>query len=361
MHELITNLHIHTTRSDGSGTPEYVARAAIKAGLDVILVTDHNIPSNAIEGYYHFNSKKVLLISAQEIHDPDREPEGNHLLVFGNNEDLSSYAHDPGDLINYIIRQQGSCFLAHPFENTLPMANEKEYSWANWDVENFTGMEIWNGLSELKSVTHNRFQLLLHVLFPSLIAHGPSTLTLQKWDELLKNGKKVIAVGGSDAHALIKKMGPLKITIFPYEFHFRAINTHVLVPTPMSGNLEQDRLMILQAIKTGSSFVGYDLPHSTKGFRFIAQGEKQTASIGEEISLNKGITFQIRLPHTCECHLIKDGQLIKIWREHDACTYIVNQPGVYRVECYINYLAAQRGWIFSNPIYVLPTIKYDEQ
>ena len=29
-----------------------------------------------------------------------------------------------------------------------------------------------------------------------------------------------------------------------------------------------------------------------------------------------------------------------------------NQPGVYRVECYIQYMGAKRAWIFSNPIYL---------
>ena len=35
------NLHTHTTRSDGSRTPEEVAEIYKKAGYDVIAVTDH--------------------------------------------------------------------------------------------------------------------------------------------------------------------------------------------------------------------------------------------------------------------------------------------------------------------------------
>ena len=33
--------HIHTTRSDGSGTPDEVAAAAARAGLKFIILTDH--------------------------------------------------------------------------------------------------------------------------------------------------------------------------------------------------------------------------------------------------------------------------------------------------------------------------------
>ena len=33
--------HIHTNRSDGSGTPDEVAEAAARAGLQFIILTDH--------------------------------------------------------------------------------------------------------------------------------------------------------------------------------------------------------------------------------------------------------------------------------------------------------------------------------
>ncbi|NTU74802.1 MAG: hypothetical protein HGA86_01615, partial [Anaerolineaceae bacterium] len=54
------------------------------------------------------------------------------------------------------------------------------------------------------------------------------------------------------------------------------------------------------------------------------------------------------------CKLIRDGETVKTWGERQVCTYITNDPGVYRVEAYINFLGKRRGWIFSNPVYVLP-------
>jgi hypothetical protein len=98
--------------------------------------------------------------------------------------------------------------------------------------------------------------------------------------------------------------------------------------------------------------VGYDLPASTKGFRFTAQGKDGIAHMGEEISPKFGLTFSIRLPRPAECHLLKDGQVVKVWKKRDTCTYITSEPGVYRVEVYIEYLGKNRGWIYSNPIYV---------
>ena len=42
-------LHVHTRRSDGTGTPEDVAKAAARAGLDFVVLTDHG-DAHAIHG-----------------------------------------------------------------------------------------------------------------------------------------------------------------------------------------------------------------------------------------------------------------------------------------------------------------------
>jgi len=74
--------------------------------------------------------------------------------------------------------------------------------------------------------------------------------------------------------------------------------------------------------------------------------------MGDEISLNGGVTLQIKLPLTAECILIKDGQPVKTWKNREACSFTVTQSGVYRVEVYLQYKGSRRGWIFSNPIYI---------
>ena len=50
MHEYIVNLHMHTPYSDGKGTHQEIAKAALHAGLDVVIVTDHNVWVNGPEG-----------------------------------------------------------------------------------------------------------------------------------------------------------------------------------------------------------------------------------------------------------------------------------------------------------------------
>ena len=352
MHEIIVNLHMHTRYSDGSGTHKDIAQAAIQAGVDVVIVTDHNVLVQGVEGYYRVPPRRVLLLVGQEIHDQDRVPQKNHLLVFNTNKDLAYLADDPQLLINGVDEAGGLSFIAHPKDPEAPAFNETDISWEAWDVRGYNGIELWNGLSELKTVVPTKLHGAFYAFFPQFIGHGPIPETLERWDDLLSKGKRAVAIGGSDAHALDMHMGPIHRTIFPYEFHFRTVNTHVFVPEPLTGDVLTDKKMIYKAIENGNCFVAYDLPAPTKGFRFRAKGLEQSAIMGDEISAKGGVTLHIHLPSPADITLIKDGVRMGTWRNLQTLTHNTSEPGVYRVEAHRHFLGRKRGWIYSNPIYV---------
>jgi hypothetical protein len=357
MNELLINLHMHTPYSDGFGSHNDIAQAALRAGLDVVIVTDHNVYVEGPEDYYRpegatSDKRKVLLLVGEEIHDQARQPQKSHLLALGAGKELAPLAHDPQILIDSVRQAGGLAFLAHPVDPAAPAIHQDDLSWVDWHVHGYTGIELWNGFSELKVRVKNRLQAFFYVYFPQYIARGPQPEALQKWDELLVNGQRVVAIGGSDAHAIPVRLGPLRRIVFPYEWHFRGVNTHLLTPTPLTGDLAADRRMIYDALAKGRCFIGYDLPASTRSFRFTANSLDGTATMGDEISSAKGITFQIRLPRPAECRLIKDGKTIKTWSKRETCMHITTEAGVYRVEVYIEYLGRLRGWIYSNPIFV---------
>ena len=52
-HEVVGNLHMHTPYSDGAWYHADIARAASQAGLDFIVVTDHNLWVQGPQGYHH--------------------------------------------------------------------------------------------------------------------------------------------------------------------------------------------------------------------------------------------------------------------------------------------------------------------
>lgn len=352
MHEYVVNLHMHTPYSDGKGSHAEIARAAIQSGLDAVIVTDHNVWVNGLQGYHGEGDQRVLMLVGEEVHDQARQPQKNHMLIFGAERELASLAKDPQRLIDGIKSAGGLSFLAHPVDPEAPAFGEGDLSWVSWDVQGFTGIELWNAMSEFKSLLKDKLRAVYYAFSPADVAHGPFEETLNIWDDLLKNGQKVVAVGGSDAHAMVGRLGPLKRVLFPYEFHFRAVNTHILTPEPFTGDETADCRLVIDALRKGHAFIGYDLPASTKGFRFSAQGLSQLAIMGDEVKAESGVTLQIKLPQRTECTLFKDGEILEKWQDRESLTYITTEPGVYRVEAHIRFRGKRRGWIFSNPIYV---------
>jgi hypothetical protein len=343
---------MHTTYSDGTATHAQIANAALKAGIDAVIVTDHNVYVDGLTGYHRSGEKQVLLIVGEEIHDQIRNPQKNHMLVVGGGRELAKLARDPQNLIDNVNKSGGLTFIAHPIDPESPMFGEPNLSWVSWEVHGFTGIELWNAMSEFKSLLHHKPQAIFYAFNPRRVAKGPFPETLRKWDELLSKGRRVIAVGGSDAHAFKASLGPIRRRLFPYEFHFRSINTHLLVDKPLKGEKEADIVLVQDALREGHAFIGYDLPSPTRGFRFVGQGIEQTVLMGDQIKLGQGVTLQITLPKRTECRLLKDGKIFNSWNKREIISQIVTEPGVYRVEVYLNYLGKRRGWIFSNPIYI---------
>src|SRR5512140_2045407 len=185
MQEILVNLHMHTRYSDGSGSHHDLAAAALRCGLDAIIVTDHNVLVHGMEGYVRDGAHRVLMLIGEEVHDQDRDPQKNHLLVFGADKETSTLADDPAALIKAVRDAGGLSFIAHPTDPAAPVFRETDIDWVDWSVSDFTGIELWNGLSELKTLIPTRLHGAFYAFFPALVAHNPMAATLRKWDELL--------------------------------------------------------------------------------------------------------------------------------------------------------------------------------
>jgi hypothetical protein len=352
LHEYVGNLHAHTTYSDGWGTHQDIARAAIESSLDFVVVTDHNVLVKGIDGYRYLGERRVLLLVGEEVHDPTREPQKNHLLVYGANRELATHAQDPQGLIDQVHESGGLCFIAHPVDPAAPLFDESDLSWVSWDVQGYTGLEVWNFMTEYKSLLTSWPRAIYYAYRPKEIATGPFQATLSRWDRLLASGRKVNVIGGADAHAMPVQKGPFRRVIFPYRFLYEAVNTHVLTSDPLSGESDLDRRRLFLALKAGRSFVGYDLPHSTRGFRFRASATEGEAEMGESLRPSFGASLQIKTPRRCRIRLLRDGVVMREWKDRDQAVETVYGAGAYRAEAFINYLGKERYWILSNPIYI---------
>lgn len=352
MHEILVNTHIHSYLSDGNATYQEIADAAARSGIDAVIITDHNVHLQRKEGFYKSGSRSILVLTGQEIHDQTRFPQKNHLLVFNPAMDYSPYAQNPDHLVTRVRSSGALSFIAHPIDPELKAIGEPDISWEDWSVRGQTGIELWNGFSEIKYRSHSLLQTVFFAFFPKFLACQPMPKALQLWDSLLQKDPPCVAIGGSDAHALNRRALWWHKTVFPYDFHFSAINNHLLLAEPLSNDLNRAKDQVYSAFKNGNLFIGYDLPASTRDFRFYGQGNNSTAQPGDKIKCEEGMTLQINLPFPAECHLLRNGQIEKSWTGTRQCTHITQKPGIYRVEAYIQYLGSRRGWIFSNPIYV---------
>jgi hypothetical protein len=73
--------------------------------------------------------------------------------------------------------------------------------------------------------------------------------------------------------------------------------------------------------------------------------------MGDEINSSGPVTLQVKLPCAADIRLIRNGRVVKS-SHGEAMVFITNEPGIYRVEAYIKFMGKDRGWIFSNPIYI---------
>ena len=352
------HLHIHTVYSDGAQRHAAIAQAALSAGLDFLITTDHNVWVDGVEGYYDGEAgRRVLLLVGQEAHDVQRRPQGNHCLIFGADTELAHHAGDPQKLIDAANEAGGFCFLAHPFEIAAQLPHQGELeaiNWEDWGVEDYAGLEIWNYMSEFKSHLTGRLTAIRAAYHPERFITGPFADTVNKWDELLSSGRRVSCLGGGDVHANTHTLGPLKRVLFPYEFHFRTLNTHLLTPKPLTGDFEEDKQMVLRALKLGNGWVGYDAAGDTTGFRFSAQGLKRQAIIGQTLKLKRDrATLQVTTPGLAHIQLLCNGEVIAESTNSSRLLHQAEAPGAYRVQVFARYAGQKRGWIYSNPIYLV--------
>jgi hypothetical protein len=348
VYEYVGNLHVHTCYSDGTARHSKVAQAATEAGIDFVIVTDHNVWVDGVEGYYG----ETLLLVGEELHDVRCRPQASHLLAFQAEAELAPLVSDPQATVNEVGRQGGFCFLAHPFERNSPIDPELDaIPWNDWDVTGYTGIELWNYMSEFKGLLRNRLAALFYAYFPVIGIRGPYRKTLRQWDELLIDGNRVSAIGGADAHGKTYSLGPLSRKMFPYSYLFRCVNTHVLTELPLNGELSRDKELIYNGLKAGRTWVGYDLPASSSGFEFRARSGANEALIGEELVRAGAVVFKVRTPQPADIRLIRDGETVAR-SQGQTLKYTTARDGTYRVEAYRRHWLERRGWIFSSPVYV---------
>ncbi len=346
MYEYLGSIHMHSTFSDGTGDVPDIAKFADEVGLDFIMLTDHNTLRALDEGFEKWYGNTLLLVGV-EINDKENK---NHYLAFGINEAFTTRT----PALKYVakVKEEGGIgFLAHPHEKRTHKEHPA-YPWTEWNTEDFTGIEIWNHMSEwVENLTEdNKYRSFLH---PLRTVTAPPKETLKVWDEL-NIKRKVVGIGGIDAHAhKYNLVGFLEVEIFPYKVLFKSIRTHILVDEPIKkGKSQKDidtaKWQVYNALRNARCFFANDYVAESKGFRFFAEHGGKKYQMGDTVPDSKNIKLKVFLPASeAEIKLIRNGHLIEHTKGIDA-EFVIGKKGVYRVEVYKD----NRAWIFSNHIRV---------
>jgi hypothetical protein len=331
-------VHVHTTDSDGTKTVEEIAEIASSINLDFVLVTDHMTLKSRFEnkeGYYD----RTLLLVGYEHNDQE---DCNHYLLFGCNDVLPA-GMKPADYVAEGKRQGALGIIAHPDEIRPRLGRFPSYPWLAWDAEGFDGIEIWNQMSEWmeKLTSYNQIKM---VFSPRRFMQVPTDRILQKWDDLNMT-RPVAGVAAVDAHAFLYRLGPLKITIFPYKVQFKSLRTHVLLPQELSRDLNTARAQLYDAIRDCRVFISNHRWGDASGFQFMASRGTDSVIAGGRLGSCDGSTITLRSPGRGIIRLICNGHKV-IEAETDYLEFNPEKNGVYRAELY----KKDRGWIFSNHV-----------
>ena len=345
--EYMGNLHIHSHYSDGGGDVEQIAQSSQRAGLDFIILNDHDFMTDDLHLEDEGIRSGVLVLVGAEI-----GKRYHHYLAFDIKEMVWAQDLGPQEVISRVNEQGGFGFLAHPHEKGMPFSEKSmAYTWNDLSVTGYTGICVWNFSSRWKERVRSVSRGLFHLTFKTQMLKPPSKNTLSFWDEVCKK-KKVPAIGGSDAHGAKFKWGPFRFRPLSYDYLLNSINVHILLEERLSRDVNGAKVQIYGAIREGRLFIAHENLAPARGFRVWFVPEDGTPlTLGEEGLFQPG-TLEIETPKQGKIRLLRNGVLEKTWIGQKA-SYHVKEKGVYRVEVYRRlFLFGWRPWIFSNPIYL---------
>jgi hypothetical protein len=339
-HEYQGAIHIHSNFSDGTRSIPEIAQIARTAGLDFLIVTDHMTLRGLDEGCEQWYNNLLVLVG-YEINDPANR---NHYLAMNMPEILPVHESAP-QYVRDIKSRGGLGFIAHPDEERQSLPEYPSYPWTAWDVDGFNGIEIWNQMSAWMEQINNQNKYL-KFFSPRKSINTPPPQTLRRWDELAQR-RRVVGIGGVDVHDFIYRFGFLKLRIFPYKVYFKSIRTHLLLSQPLvPGNLPDAKKCVYDCLQQGRAFFSNFRRGDAFGFRFWAEKNNQTATMGETITMNEGgVDLWARAPKSGEFRLVHSGRIVAESHGREFF-YSTDLKGVYRIEV----LRKNKGWIYSNHI-----------
>ena len=331
--------HIHTNRSDGSGSPDDAAAAAARAGLNFIILTDHGDGTRKPDSPRYRDG--VLVIDAVEL-----STQAGHYIAIGLPQTPYPLRGEARDVVADVRRLGGFGVVAHP-DSSKPSLR-----WQDWDAD-FDAMEWLNADTEWRDESGGQLLRAL-VRYPFRPAETLASLldrpdsTLARWDTLTQR-RRVVALAGADAHARAGWMDDDAngyrrgwfLRVPSYDASFRTFALRVVLERPLDNDALADAGRIIDALKKGAVYTAIDAIASPPALEFSASSRTLTA----RTNAPAGATIVLR----------RDGRMLAE-QPQPTLTFEAQGEGTYRVEVLLSGAPGNPPipWIVSNPIYLRP-------
>ncbi|MFN7977963.1 MAG: hypothetical protein U0P30_07490 [Vicinamibacterales bacterium] len=341
---------VHTSRSDGTGTPASIAAAAAEAGLDAVILTDHGDGTRATDPPRRIGA--VLVVDAAEI-----STWGGHYVALGARPSPYALGGDPASVVEDVARLGGVGIAAHPG------SAKDALKWRAWDAP-FDGIEWLNADTEWRDRPRDLWSAMLTYPWASTstivsLLNRPR-FELSRWDRASAR-RAVVGLAAHDAHARLGLSGvgepydgAVALRVPGYAAMFRAFSNTVRVPAAWGRDAATDATALVDAIRAGRTYAVVTGFGDVSLRRFSATSGARTAAMGEWLAPDGPVQVDVDLdvPPSAFTSLICAGTRVAgssggrlTWRGDTA-------PGACRVESARSADADTMPWVITNPIYI---------
>lgn len=347
--------HVHTTRSDGTGTPDDVAAAAREAEVDVVILTDHGDGTRVPDPPRRVHG--VLVIDAAEI-----STWAGHYVALGARPAPYPLGGLPESVVEDVARLGGMGVIAHPG------SAKDDLKWRDWDTA-FDGVEWLNADSEWRDRPRRLWDVL--VTYPwAPVATITALLDrplfeLRAWDRHAAQ-RPVVGLAAHDAHARIglggagePYDGAVAVRAPGYVTMFRTFSNVIPVDRQAWGrDAVADAATVLGALRDGQVYTVIGGRGAGRLTTFSATSGGATARMGAHLAPRGPVTITVisNAPAAAVTTLVCDGRAVTSARGGTLTWTTPVAAGACRAEVTVDDpTRAQVPWIVTNPIYVRET------
>jgi hypothetical protein len=351
MTELSCVIHVHSTYSDGTASVPELLEEARNAGVEGLLLTDHDTLAARRDGWEGDHDGVFLLVGLEV------SPKEGHYLAFGLEEPIDHRRLSPAEIATAVRAAGAVGFAAHPFSrgghmlaHSLARRIVRPHGWDALDQDGgVDGLELWSVLTDAAEAWRTPAEAVRWMRQPeAAVAVGPPAHHLAVWDWLSAR-RRVPAIGGLDDHQRgVRFRGRVRSPV-PHWRTFNLLRTHLLCDRPLIGEVEADRQTIIRALREGAAWLHCPIVAPAEGCRFWAESpDGSTIEMGAEGAAEPSV-LRLRLPRSADVKVVRDGELIQA-ESAAQLDLEISEPGAYRVEA----RADGRFWLLSNPVHLRP-------